>query len=231
MPNKSVHSGHRERLKQSFVNSDFNGGSDVNKLEALLFYSIPRMNTNVTAHNLINSFGSLKAVFEADYEDILSVDGVGANSAFLIKLINNISKTLAMPDNREKVVKGVNSAAKALSPYFIGEKDEVIIAMFLNNSGGIIKIKVLAKGSVNSVQLDGRKLLENAMRTNASQIILAHNHPHGLAAPSAADLDLTRSMRNLLNTINIKLVDHVIFSDREFFNVSGMEDAKKYINV
>ena len=92
----SIHSGHRRRLKESMLKSDFKGISDINLLEAILFYSVSRSDTNETAHKLLESFGSVEKVFEAHFEDLKNVPGIGDNSAFLIKLINETAKKIVL---------------------------------------------------------------------------------------------------------------------------------------
>lgn len=231
MGDDSIHNGHRKRLRQSMLDADFSGVQDNNLLEALLFYSVPMCDTNETAHKLINTFGSLGGVFEADYEDLISVSGVGENSAFLIKLVQRISKeTNNKKKNAKQIIKGSMDAARIISGIFEGEKDEIMAAMFLDNSNRVISVKSIAKGHVNSVNVDNRKLLEAAVRCNASSVILAHNHPHGSAIPSDADLCMTRNLRNLLSGIDIRVIDHIIFADGEFCAVSSRKDSEKFIS-
>lgn len=226
---KQIHKGHRSRLKESMLENDFNV-SDINLLEALLFYSVSRADTNETAHRLINNFGSLGAVFEADIEDIKSVDGVGENSAFLIKLVSKISKKSISSKRSGKIINSAGATVSILKPVFLHEKDELMVALLLDNSNRLIVIKELARGTVNSTMYDARKLLEYAMRHNASGVILSHNHPHGIAQPSEADLESTRQARNLLNKIGIKLLDHIIFNDDSYTSIKARKDYRLYIN-
>lgn len=224
----SVHSGHRKRLKESMLQNEFSGIQNHVLLETLLFYSVPVCDTNETAHKLIDTFGSFNAVFEADYHDLMSVDGIGENSAFLIKLINSINKVNVAPNKQSQaIIKSVNDAAELLLPNFIGEKDEKMMVIFLDNSNRVITLKEVARGHVNGVNIDKRKLLEQAVRCNASGIILAHNHPHGVAAPSKADINLTSSIASLMKNIDINLVDHLIFNDDEYCTLKGRDKGNK----
>ena len=224
-----IHKGHRSRLKESMLENDFNV-SDINLLEALLFYSVSRADTNETAHRLINSFGSLSGVFEADIEDIKSVVGVGDNSAFLIKLVSKIAKKSISSKRSGKVINSTAVTVSILRPVFLHEKDELMVALLLDNSHRLIVIKELARGTVNSAMYDVRKLLEYAMRYNAVAVILAHNHPHGIAQPSQADLESTRQARNLLNKIGINLLDHIVFNDDSYTSFKQRKDCRLYIN-
>ena len=232
MAKDSIHSGHRQRLKQAMLDSDFNAMSDINLLEAVLFYSIPRSDTNEIAHRLLNAFGSMEAVFEASYDNLAKVSGVGESSAFLIKLIGKTAKRISSYDTKKAVyVHDTNDAAQILQPYFIGEKDERMVALFLDNQGKLIRAQVLGEGVVNSVSFDNRKLLEGAIHTNCSTIILAHNHPHGLLNASKEDLNLTQSVREMLRPINVCLYDHLIYADGHWRCVSERNDAAKYLSI
>lgn len=224
-----MHKGHRSRLKENMLASDFNV-SDINLLEALLFYSVSRTDTNETAHRLINAFGSVSAVLEADIEDLKSVEGVGENSAFLIKLVSKIGKRAISEKRNGKLINNVGATISVLRPVFLHEKDEIMVVLLLDNSGRLISIKELARGTVNSAAYDNRKLIECAMRSNAASVILAHNHPHGVAQPSGADLDSTREARNLLNKIGISLLDHVIFNDDSYTSIKERKDYRLYVN-
>ena len=228
MGDASIHAGHRKRLKQAMLDSNFNGMSDINLLEALLFYSISRSNTNETAHKLLQAFGSIDAVFEADYEDLLLVDGIGENSAFLIKLVNKTRKKMESP-KKGSIVGGTTGAAEYFRPYFMAEKNEKMLALLLDNAGGFIKVVELGTGVINSVSFDNRKLMEAAMRCGCATVILAHNHPHGLPNPSNDDLRLTHNIREMLRPVGIRLYDHMIYADGDWFCISEREDAARYL--
>ncbi|MBR2591027.1 MAG: hypothetical protein IKE65_08925 [Clostridia bacterium] len=232
MGKENIHRGHRQRLKQAMLDSDFNGISDINLLEAVLFYSIHRSDTNEIAHHLLEAFGSVQAVFEASYDDLKKVAGIGEHSAFLIKLIGKTAKRISSVDTKKAVyVKDTNDAAQILYPYFIGEKDERMVAVFLDSQNKLIRAEVLGEGVVNSVSFDNRKLLEGAIHTNCATVVLAHNHPHGLPNASKDDLRLTQAVRELLRPIKVCLYDHLIYADGQWRCVSERADAAKYLSV
>ena len=229
--NESIHSGHRQRLKESMLQSEFKGVSDVNLLEALLFYSIHRSDTNEIAHRLLEAFGSVEKVFEAHFDDLKHVEGIGDNSAFLIKLINASAKRIHAGTSKKAVyVTGTAAAADIFRPYFLGEKDEVMLALYMDNASKFIRVEILGRGVVNSVSVDNRKLLEGAIRTNATAVILAHNHPHGVPNPSREDMNLTRKMREVLASIQVSLIDHLIYADGNWRAVSERPDASAYLS-
>lgn len=229
---ENIHAGHRQRLKQSLLASDFTGMSDINLLEAVLFYSIPRGDTNEMAHRLLEHFGSVQAVFEADYHNLLKVKGIGENSAFLIKLMSKTAKRIGIADTKKSVfITSTNLAADVFQPYFIGEKDEMMLAMYLDNAAKLIRVDKLGSGVVNAVSFHNRKLMEGALATNCVAVILAHNHPHGLPNPSGEDLRLTHNARESLRTIGVGLHDHMIYAEGEWRCISERPDAAKYLTV
>ncbi len=213
----NIHEGHRSRLKKELLANDFEGVPEHKLLEALLFYSIPRCDTNVTAHKLCREFGSLYRVTEADYDDLLNVEGVGEKTAFLIKLINSIEKSNQKSRGAvTKVIKGLTDAANILYPYFMGQKNEFVTVVYLDNASGILDVFKLCEGDVNTVALNKRRLAERAIRTNAVAVILAHNHPYGVPNPSSDDIKVTISLKSFLNNLGIELVDHIIFGESTY---------------
>ena len=153
-----------------------------------------------------------------------SVPGIGDNSAFLIKLINETAKKLHSSNPQKAVfINNPVQASEVLKPFFIGEKDEVMLAMYLDNSLKLIRVDILGRGIVNSVSFDNRKLLEGAIRTNAASVILAHNHPHGLPNPSREDLKLTARLREILSNIGVTLSDGIIYI--------GLRNVNPRVNV
>ncbi|MBQ6380791.1 MAG: DNA repair protein RadC [Clostridia bacterium] len=227
---QSIHAGHRQRLKQAMLASDFQGMSDINLLEAVLFYSIPRGNTNEIAHHLLETFGSVEAVFEADYHNLLQVQGIGPQSAFLIKLMSSTAKRIKTANPKKAIrIDSPTAAAQIFEPYFIGEKDETMLAMYLDNAGKFIAVEVLGSGVVNTVAMHNRKLVEGCIRTNCATVILAHNHPHGVPNPSNQDLSLTHRIREALRTIGVSLYDHMIYADGEWRCVRERDDYAMYL--
>lgn len=217
---KNAHCGHRERVRKQFLQSQsFDGFSDHNVLEMLLFYSIPRADTNELAHRLIDTFGSINGVFDAPYSSLCTVEGVGENTATLIKMIPALSKTyLDAKVSDMWQIKDIDDAVKYIKPKFTALNKEETIIVCLNNAGKILKTVVIGKGDLSSTEIDTRKLLNEVIVSNATQVILAHNHPGGMCLPSQADLNVTHSVAKLLGKINAKLANHIIFTDDDYFS-------------
>ena len=215
--NKSIHEGHRQRLKNKFLENGFQGFEPHNILELLLFYSIPRKDTNEIAHSLLNEFGSLKNVFNADFNDLIKVNGISENSATLIKMIPQIAKEYA--DASFKEVPVFDSAQK-IGEFFVnkylGERNEIVYAMLLSNKFELLTVIKVHEGSVNSAWISTRKILDAVVRYNAPMLVLAHNHPEGTVCPSMEDINTTADLSSAFNAFDIKLIEHFIVAGNEF---------------
>ncbi len=215
--NKSIHEGHRQRLKNKFIQHGFQGFEPHNILELLLFYSIPRKDTNEIAHNLLNHFGSLSKVFNADFEELIKVEGIKENSATLIKMIPKIAQEYV---NSGLETSPVFDTANKIGEYFVnkymGEKNEIVYAMLLNNKFELLSVEKIHEGSVNSASVFPRKILDSVVRNNASMLILAHNHPDGIVCPSMEDINTTADLMASFGAVGIKLVEHFVIAGVEF---------------
>ncbi len=222
-----MHDGHRQRLKRRFLDNGLSGFYDHNILELLLFYTIPRRDTNELAHTLINTFGSLSGVFDAPYEELIKVEGIGENTASLIKLITPLYGKY-LEDKQSKCTKILSSddAGGYFIAKYIGDNlVETAMLLSLDNKGCVINCDIISKGSVKMAEITSRKIVEIALKNNASSVIMAHNHPGGVAVPSSADVDVTRNLIKMLSTIDINLRDHIIVADNEYFS---MADSPKF---
>lgn len=217
----SVHEGHRERLKESFLKNGLSSFNDINALELLLFYSIPRRDTNALAHALIDRFGSLNRVFEAKFEQLLEVPGIGENTAALICLVPEIMKKSAISAvENVKYLRTRDELGNYFVPRFMNEQNEVFLMVCLNNNSEIISCMELCEGDMKSVHASPRKIAEIALRMNAAAVVIAHNHPHGIAAPSNEDVMCTRKIKQALALVDIELHDHVIVSGEKFTSMA-----------
>ncbi len=218
MPN--LHEGHRRRLKERFLKDGLDGFEAHNVLELLLFYAIPQRDTNDLAHQLLQRFGSLSAVFEADYEELCQLPGVGTNVATLLKLIPDLTRRYLEDLKAEvPVLKDVEQIADFLRPKFIGRQKEMVYLLCLNNKGSVAFGGFLSEGTVNAAPLYVREIVEQAVRSHASAVVLAHNHPHGLALPSNADLMATDEIKKALQMMKIQLIDHLIFAGEDYVSI------------
>ncbi len=211
--NKNVHEGHRQRVKERFLKHGLDSFTDIQLLETLLFYAVPKKDTNETAHFLINTFGSLKKVFEASYEDLTKVKGIGDNAASLIKFFQMASKKyleLAYKETDEKIYNSPEKLKEYCMQLFLGEKKEMVYGVALDCDLAIIRKEALNTGVSDNVFLSYRKLTEFIHKNNTSRIVITHNHPNGSEMVSRSDIDATRDTAELLDQISVELVDHIV---------------------
>lgn len=214
---KGIHDGHRQRLKNKFLENGFQGFEPHNILELLLFYSIPRKDTNEIAHDLLNRFGSLKNVFNAELDDLTQVNGITENSATLIKMIPKIAQEYMNDSLKDGVVfDTANKIGQFFVNKFLGERNEIVYAMLLNNKYELLSLVKLHEGSVNSAMISARKILESVVKSNASMLVLAHNHPEGNVCPSMDDINTTADLMAAFKAFEIDLIEHFVISGNEF---------------
>lgn len=215
------HDGHRSRLRSKLLSAQFDYLCPHELLELLTFYSIPRRDTNRLAHEILNYFGgNFSAVFEASPAELKKIPGVGDNTASLIALVSCVIREMEKEKLREtKVLKTTEEIADYVTGLFFGHQNEVFYAVFLNNGGRIIAYEKVLEGSVNEIPVEPRKIVEAALKyPKTKQVILTHNHPSGNIQPSGSDVDTTRLITRALNTLDIKVKDHVIVSAHRYYS-------------
>ena len=216
-----IHDGHREKMRQRFLKGGLDSFADHEALELLLYYAIPRRDTNPIAHALMERYGSLSAVLTAPVEDLQKVEGIGESAAILLKLAPQLYRKAKLSDaEQETVLSSVERVGAYLLERFAGEKNEVVYQLCLDRKGRLLACKKLGEGGIASADLDVRRLVENAILTGASAVILSHNHPSGVALPSENDRAVTLWVREALNTIDIRLLDHIIVADGDFVSMN-----------
>lgn len=220
-----IHEGHRNRLKARYRDHGLDNFNDVNVLELLLFYAIPRKDTNELAHALLDHFGSLDRIFEASVPELEEVPGIGENTALLITLVPQITRRYLMA--KGNCICSITSSAEAgkyLVPRLMFEKEEKLLLLCLDAKKSVISCVSLGSGVINAVDVNVRKVVENAVRNRASSVILAHNHPSGVALPSREDERITREIASALKLVGIPLDDHIIVAGDDFvsFADSGL---------
>ena len=225
---ENLHEGHRKRMKERFIKSGLDDFAPHNILELLLFYSIPRGDTNPVAHRLIDTFGSLSGVFDATPEELAKVDGVGENSAILISMIPQIArKYLEDKADTANIVGGCSDIGEFLLPKFVGRTNEALMMVSIDNKNKIISCSVVAEGTVDSAKVSRRKIMEEAMKVKATRVILAHNHPCGVAVPSSEDVIMTKEIGRLFAQVGIELVDHIIVANDDYVSMAASGFAIK----
>ena len=216
-----IHDGHREKMRRRFLHGGLDAFADHEALELLLYYAIPRKDTNAIAHRLMERYGSLSAVFSAPVEDLQRVEGVGESAAILLRLAPQLYRKARLSDaEQETVLTSVERVGAYLLERFAGEKNEIVYQLCLDRKGKLLACKKLGEGSVASAELDIRRMVENALLTGASTVILSHNHPSGVALPSQEDYIATSRAKEALSMVGVVLSDHVVVADGDFVSMA-----------
>ena len=216
----SVHAGHRKRLKERFRQEGLDSFDELHVLELLLFYCIPQKDTNLLAHELLDRFGSLPQVLEATAEELEKVPGVGEHVSTLLTLITDISRYYMVSRSaRFDVLLTNEQCGDYLLPYFVGRRDETVFMLCLDAKCKVLCCKEVGRGSVNSAGVPVRRVVETALGVNATTVILAHNHPSGLAIPSSEDIITTRRIAIALDAVGIVLAAHIVVADDDFVSM------------
>lgn len=208
-----MHSGHRKRVKNRFLEEGLDAFADHQVLELLLFFSIPQKDTNEIAHDLINKYGSLSGVFEADPKDLATTPGVGENTAALLSLIPSVTRRYFIDRwGARPLLDSTSKAGEYVVSLCAGRTYEVFYVICLDAQCRVIYPALAHEGTINQAPVYPRVIVETALRHKAHSVILAHNHPGGSTNPSRQDIEATQNIKNALNAISISIVDHIIAS-------------------
>ncbi|MGE4276255.1 MAG: RadC family protein [Lawsonibacter sp.] len=220
----SIHTGHRQRVKNEFQARGVEGWPDHRVIELLLFYAIPQGDVNGLAHTLIERFGSLAGVLDASLDELKKTPGVGEHTAVLIKLMPTIgARYQEQRGGPGQIVRNVGEAAGLLTPYFYGARNEMVYILCLDGKRKALGIRKVAEGSIYAADINIRRIAEEAIGLRAASFYLAHNHISNLAFPSTADWQTTDTIRAALAAVGLELIDHLIFVDGDVVSLNQSE--------
>ncbi len=227
---ENVHKGHRERLKTEIINKKRLSEIQNDKLlEMLLFYGIPQKDTAWIARELLNHFGSLSGVIDADIEDLCAVKGMTRNAASLIKLIRPVARNYILSKYKtDDLLKSLSDVGQYMMMQFSLVDTECCALLCLNRLGKVLSFEIIGEGDVDSVGISPRTVLEKVLKTEATAVALAHNHPGGIALPSDADVIVTTEIIKALRAVSINLIDHIIIADDDYVSMA-QSDKFKYL--
>lgn len=225
----SIHNGHRERLRERFRQEGMEHFTEVQALELLLFYVIPRRDTNEIAHNLLNRFGSFAQVLEAPVEQLAAVPGVGTNAATFLSMMMGISRYYDLSRARQNCCLLSNDeCGQYLLPMFKGRRNEHVYMLYLDAKCRVLGCNEVGQGSVNFSSVPIRTIVEMALAMNATTVYIAHNHPSGVALPSVEDRACTLRLATALYAVDITLADHFVIAEDDYVSMlqSGYYNPK-----
>ena len=216
-----VHDGHRDRKREQFLRCGAESFADHELLELLLYYAIPQKDTNPIAHALMERFGSLQAVLSAPPEELMETPYIKEKAAVLLRLAPALYQRVLMGgEDREIILDTRERIGEFFRRIFIAHATEVMYLLCLDGKGKKKSLLKLSEGDVGSVGINIRQIMEHALRANAVMVVLAPNHPRGVAMPCHVDVIATRMVGDALDTIGVRLVDHVIVADNDYISMA-----------
>lgn len=217
----ALSTGHRDRLRQRYLRSGMVGFADYEVVELLLTLAIPRKDVKQPAKELIQRFGSLRGIMDAPASDLMSVSGIGSVAPVALRIIRDAA-TLYLQQTAE--TRDSFSAPEALFRFWRAQigalSNEVFQVGYLDAGYRLIRdgIEELEEGTIDRAAVYPRRVIEAALRRNAAALVFAHNHPNGNVQPSEQDKVLTRALVLAAQTLQIKVLDHLIVSADQVFS-------------
>ena len=217
MPNE--HAGHRQRMKERYLDTRFDGYQEHEILEMILYYVYPRTDTNPLAHRLLREFDSISAILDAPVDTLVGA-GLTHNAAVFLSMIPDISRIYLddRNNNKSKIIDFEN-LGEYFVPKFIGRDEEAMLLLLADAKGKALYTGVVSKGSFTASEAPIRKIVDLAMRYNAATAAIAHNHPSGVALPSKPDINATIDVGNALKLVGVMFVDHIIVADDDYISI------------
>jgi len=217
----SIHDGHRQRLKGRFEKEGLDNFEQLQVLELLLFYCVPRKDTNPMAHTLLDHYGSLTKVLEASPAELQNLPGIGPSVAQYLSLMMSLIRYYQVHRTQgAEILNTVDKCGEYLIPYFCGRRNETVFLLCLDAKCKVLCCKEVGEGSVNSAAVPIRRIVEMALGANATSVVIAHNHPSGVALPSDEDKQTTCRLAMALSAVEVTLVDHIVVADDDFVSLA-----------
>lgn len=216
----ALHKDHRTRMRERGLRDGYECFADHELLEMLLYYSIPRGDTNKTAHLIMEQFGSLSEVLEASFDALLRVQGMGDRSAALFLLIRElIRRFYRETESPGKSYNTVQAIAEYVWPRFLGLTEERLYMLLFNNCMNLLDCMFVSTGDTSGVPANLHRMYRRCVEKGASHVVLAHNHPHGKVFPSAADVEVTNLISLGFFSLGVPLLEHLIIAEDRFFPI------------
>jgi len=221
MEKKQPHKGdgHRNRLREKFLEFGLSGFHDYEIVELLLTLATPRKDCKDTAKKVFEKFKSLPLVFEASTEELLSVKGIGPKNILGIKLIKAVSERYL-----EKKILGkehIHNSQDLFNYLYQTLRDraqECFSVLFLDAKNRVINSKILFKGTLTESAVYAREVVKEALEQRAAALVFAHNHPSGDPEPSTVDIHITRRLLFACKVVGITVHEHIIIGDNRYFS-------------
>jgi DNA repair protein RadC len=210
-----------ERPREKLLSRGAHALSDAELLAIFLRTGIIGKSAVELARGLIVEYGSLRALLQADKRRFCSTKGLGpAKYALLQAVLELARRHVGEGLTRSDVMKNPAETERYLSSRLRDYPYEVFACLFLDTRHRVISYEELFQGTIDSATVHPREVVRRALAHNAAAVILAHNHPSGLAEPSEADRRITGRLKDALGLIDVRVLDHFVIGDHQAFSFS-----------
>ena len=204
--NNKSNIGHRQRLRERFLDAGLQGFHDYEVIELLLTLGTPRSDCKQAAKDALIKFGSLNAVLEADPKELQEINGIGPNNVFGLKLTQTVARRyLANRIIGHDVITSSGEVLDYLKHNLRDKKQEIFSVIYLNGRNEIIGMEELFTGSLTTSVVYPREVVKKVLKQNAAALIFVHNHPSGNLNPSEEDIKITKKLKDAVETIDVKV--------------------------
>ncbi len=211
--------GHRQRLREKFLNSGLDGFHDYEIIELLLTLGTPRTDCKQPAKDALKKWGSLKAVLEAPPKELKKIKGIGDHNVFGLKLTQDVARRyLADRIVDMDYIQSSEDVLDYLRHNLRDKSQELFMVIYLNGRNQILKMETLFEGTLNTSAVYPREVVKKALENDASALVLVHNHPSGNPSPSKDDLTITKKLKEAAKTIDIYIHDHLIIAGNDVYS-------------
>lgn len=219
MSSDSMHSGHRRRMRKRFLDTGGSGFRDHELMELMLYYVIPRGNTNETAHRLIKKFGSISAVLDADRSELLSVGGIGEAGASMIKLMGDLCRSYALSVHRQIKFSSYDELECYISDYFSESCSDVCLMLSLNMQLELTGTLTFPADEIFSGSISVRNIAETALRSSLHRTAVGINRQGKPPVPTEADYAFLRLLSETFTPLGIEICDYIIYGCGRAFSM------------
>jgi DNA repair protein RadC len=216
---KKSSEGHRQRLRDKFLNSSLEGFHDYEIIELLLTLGTPRKDCKQSAKEALMKFGTLKAVLEADAVDLKTVRGIGDKNVFGLKIAQAVARRYLADRVVDKdFIRSSKEVLEYLQHNLRDKNRELFMVIYLNGRNQIIKMEEVFEGTLSKSAVYPREVVKRALDNEAAALVFVHNHPSGNPNPSKEDLTITNKLKEASQSIDVVVHDHLIIAGNEVYS-------------
>ena len=220
---ENIHDGHRERMRRKLLQHGRAIFDTYELLEMLLYFSVPYRDTNPVAKRLLYAFGGLDGVLGADREELTQISGIGDRTADMISRVNRLSDIIGaeiLPEGNQSF-SSYSEVGEYFTDYFRNVEKKCVVAMFLDSSMRLLKLKKLYDLDFESGAVRPKPFIDEAVLSNAAVVISAHNHPYSACFPTSSDRETNLAITDALSAAGFVHAEHYVVSGEYYLGINS----------